>query len=191
MVNQDTNLDGGPLLCLSPYCYGNSSDKPQLLDNNSRFEDWLPGTNKMLVLTWEAGNALTEFDVDSLEHPLNRNIITQLQLWDVDAHEVSVLVPQGIYGRFSPDGQYLAFHTYISASNSNEYDTQLHLLRLADKQIIFSLASTERIIDSEDAIFDYWNVPDFFWSPTSDRLIYQSMGEPGYHFRSGQVMVNI
>jgi Tol biopolymer transport system component len=87
-------------------------------------------------------------------------------LWDVDAHEVSLLVPQGIYGRFSPDGQYLAFHTYTAASTSNEYDTQLHVLRLSDEQIILSLPSSERIID-------YENVPGFVWSPTSNRLVYQ------------------
>jgi hypothetical protein len=166
MVNRDTNFDGGPfLLCLSQFCHGNPQEKPPLLDSNSRFEGWIPGTNKMLILTW--GGSLTEFDEDyPLEYRLNRNIITQLQLWDVDAHEVSLLVPQGIYGRFSPDGQYLAFHTYTAASTSNEYDTQLHVLRLSDEQIILSLPSTERIID-------YENVPGFVWSPTSNRLVYQ------------------
>jgi hypothetical protein len=166
MLNRDTNFDGGPfLLCLSQFCHGNPPDKPPLLESNSRFEDWLPGTNKMLILTW--GGSLTEFDEDyPLEYHLNRDIVTQLQLWDVDAYEVSALVPQGIYGRFSPDGQYLAYHTYLGTSTNNEYDTQLNILRLADKQVILSLPSTELIID-------YENIPGFVWSPTSDRLIYQ------------------
>jgi hypothetical protein len=166
MLNRDTNFDGGPfLLCLSQFCHGNPPDKPPLLESNSRFEDWLPGTNKMLILTW--GGSLTEFDEDyPLEYRLNRDIVTQLQLWDVDAYEVSALVPQGIYGRFSPDGQYLAYHTYLGTSTNNEYDTQLNILRLADKQVILSLPSTELIID-------YENIPGFVWSPTSDRLIYQ------------------
>jgi hypothetical protein len=167
MVNPDTIFDGGPFMfCVSKFCHGNPPDKPPLLDSNSRFEDWLPGTNKMLLLTWEADVYLTDFDVETLESHLNRHIETQLQIWDVDVHEVSVLVPQGIYGRFSADGQYLAFHTFTADSTGDEPDAQLHILRLADEQIVLSLPSTETIID-------YENVPGFEWSPTSDRLIYQ------------------
>jgi hypothetical protein len=166
MLYTDTNSIEAPFLeCLSFPCQQYPQDEPTLLVGNSRFEDWLPGTNTMLILTWEG--SLTEFDeAHPLDKRLNRNIVTQLQLWDVDAYEVSLLVPQGIYGRFSPDGQYLAFHTYLDTSTNNEYDTQLHILRLADEQIILSLPSTETIIDFE-------NIPGSMWSPTSDRLIYQ------------------
>jgi dipeptidyl aminopeptidase/acylaminoacyl peptidase len=166
MLYTDTNSIEAPFLeCLSFPCQQYPQDEPTLLVGNSRFEDWLPGTNTMLILTWEG--SLTEFDeAHPLDKRLNRNIVTQLQLWDVDAYEVSLLVPQGIYGRFSPDGQYLAFHTYLDTSTNNEYDTQLHILRLADEQIILSLPSTETIIDFE-------KIPGSMWSPTSDRLIYQ------------------
>lgn len=167
MVYSDTIFDGGPfLLCVSKSCYGSPPDNPPLLDSNSRFEDWLPGTNKMLLLTWKADGYLTEFDVETLETRLNRHIETQLQIWDVDAREVSPLVKPGIYGRFSADGQYLAFHSFMAASTSDEFDTQLHILRMVDKQIILSLPSAEPVIDYED-------VPAFVWSPTSDRLIYR------------------
>jgi hypothetical protein len=167
MVYSDTVFDGGPfMLCVSKFfCNANPPDKPPLLDSNSRFEDWLPGTNKMLLLTWEAAIYLTDFDVETLESRLNRQVETQLQLWDVDVHEVSMLISQGIYGRFSADGQYLAFHTFTAASTNDKYDTQLHVLRMADEQIILSLPSAEPVID--------YDVPVFVWSPRSDRLLYR------------------
>jgi len=167
MVNPDTIFDGGPFsFCVSKFCNGNPPDKPPLLESSSRFEDWLPDTNKMLLLTWAAGDYLTDFDEESLTSRLDPAVETQLQLWDVDAHEVFMLVPQGIYGRFSGDGQYLAFHTFTVDTIGGEPNAQIHILHLADEQIILTLPSAAPVID-------YRNQPVFVWSPTSDRMIYQ------------------
>jgi hypothetical protein len=66
-------------------------------DYGSRFQDWLPGTNAMLVTTWEQ------------KFSLNYTTNTNLQLWRVDEGEIVMLVPKGRHGNFSPDGRYLSY----------------------------------------------------------------------------------
>ncbi|HFQ93815.1 MAG TPA: hypothetical protein ENK32_07390, partial [Anaerolineae bacterium] len=77
------------------------TDSFEAFDFNSTFMDWLPETNQMLVLTWDEGLDLTT----------DAPVTTQLQLWDVPTNSLTLLVPDGVYGKFSPDGRFLAYFT--------------------------------------------------------------------------------
>ena len=80
---------------------------------SSRFEDWQPGTNKALVLTfyWEHGNPAPPF--------------SQLVSWDLDTDVVVPIVPDGTRGKFAPDGLTLAYLTFGPAQLDGE-DKPVH-----------------------------------------------------------------
>lgn len=132
------------------------------LDYGSAFSDWLPGSNKMLVLTWQ--------DVDS-EIPQD----TSLQLWDVDTGSLTMIAPGGWLGVFSPNGRYLTFYTRsqieVDANNrpigvtallEGQKEEYLHLLDFSTGQIIISIpAITQRRFANQ------------LWSPNSQTFIYQ------------------
>lgn len=65
------------------------------------FKDWLPGTNKML-LVW--------FGWDSLDYEYWATA-SRLLLWDVETDQVTSVVPGGVHGKFSENGQFLAIVT--------------------------------------------------------------------------------
>lgn len=146
--------EGQFMICLSNFCGALPCVQSPCLKDNSLFEDWLPGSNSMLVLTWESGTHLTNEDQETI----NRYVDTKLQLWDVDTQAVASVVNGGIFGRFSPDGQFLAFHTLSP-------EPQLHLFEMASSRVILSLPSAEPRLK--------WSGEVFFWSPHNNRLIYQ------------------
>ncbi|MEW5871810.1 MAG: WD40 repeat domain-containing protein [Chloroflexota bacterium] len=67
-----------------------------LPDASTVFLDWLPGTNRMLVL------AFTELTGDLVPET------ARLLSWNVDTDEILDLAPDGIDGQYSPDGRWLA-----------------------------------------------------------------------------------
>lgn len=67
----------------------------------SAFADVLPDSNQLLVTTWAEGQYPT---IDAI---FSGNVKTDLQLWDLANDEISMLIPGGIFGRFSNDGQLL------------------------------------------------------------------------------------
>lgn len=74
-------------------------DEPGTEPITTYCQDWQPGTNNMLVL--------------SARRAPDRSIpsFSALMLWDVDADTVSLLAPDGMGGRFAPDGRKLAYLT--------------------------------------------------------------------------------
>lgn len=131
-------------------------------DYGSAFSDWLPGSNKMLVVTWQ--------DVDS-EIPQD----TSLQLWDVDTGSLTMIAPGGWLGVFSPNGRYLTFYTRsqievdannrpigVTALPEGQKEEYLHLLDFSTGQIIISIpAITQQRFANQ------------LWSPNSQTFIYQ------------------
>lgn len=118
------------------------------LEIGSRFQDWLSGTNDMLLTTWEEG----------ITH--NEAVRTDLQLWRVDEGELVLLVPNGRDGNFSPDGRYLAYILPTNESDEVEgLEFNLEILDRRTGQVIFSRPSED-------------SVP--VWSPASDRLVFNS-----------------
>jgi Tol biopolymer transport system component len=73
---------------------------PEFLDQNEHtfFEGWIEGTNKMVVY-------LYLYKENGLEK-------THLLRWDVDTNVVKLVAPNGLGGKISQDGRYLAYVTY-------------------------------------------------------------------------------
>lgn len=69
---------------------------------NSRAEDWLPHSNEALVLTWDAAVTLRDLNL------VHDTAVTSLQVWDVAADRLTMLLPGGVAGAFSPDGRFIA-----------------------------------------------------------------------------------
>jgi hypothetical protein len=70
----------------------------------SRFADVLPNTDQVLVVTWEEP-LLNELDSGQL---ISGTIPANLQFLDAQTDEVTMVLPRGIYGRFSPNGSIIA-----------------------------------------------------------------------------------
>lgn len=102
-VPQHPTVDNG---FNSPYLHHLSfDDESRKFNFYSRYQDWLPHSNEMLVLTWGISKDL-----------FNRNLVkdeavTSIQLWNVESDELEMLVPRATYGRFSPDGRFLLYLT--------------------------------------------------------------------------------
>ncbi len=97
---------------------------------NSRVEDWQAETNEALVFTWGSDKHLGEIDL------VHDTAITDLQLWDVDSDQLTLLVPGSVYGRFSPDGHFLAF---ITPAHPAPY---MQLLDRIRGEVLFSLPAS-------------------------------------------------
>jgi Tol biopolymer transport system component len=89
---------------------------------SSTFQDWLPGTAEMLVVTWAWEDSL----IDTWAP-------TQLQLWNVETDELQLLADDSFYGRYSQDGRLLVYLT-----GSPDAVANLHLLDRQSGQIIFT-----------------------------------------------------
>lgn len=127
----------------------------------SEFDDVLPGTNQILVTT---------YDWETLPGGASEEIIKPepgLHLWNPETDELTLLIPDGIYGRFSPNSHYLAYLTYDSNSH------YLHLLDRNSGQIIFSQPVTSP--GTEDKFrFDSRTSPYFSFSPNGRTLTFYS-----------------
>ncbi len=91
----------------------------------NRFADVLPGTDQILVFTWEEG----------ISDPLgliSGSVPANLQLWDVETDTLTMVAPGGIYGRYSPNGRYLVYLTLQTDS------PQLHVLDQTTGEILFT-----------------------------------------------------
>ncbi len=150
MICLSMNCFGHPLPCISSPC----------IDENSRFEDWLPGTNKMLVVTWPAEEFLLL--PGNFDDRINPEVITQLQLWDVDGQKLTPLVDDAIFGRFSPDGRLLAYQTLLPAP-------QFHIMDFESRKVIHTLPSAEPTLEPRIAAS---NAP-YLWSPDSTKIIFR------------------
>lgn len=82
--------------------HGETNEDPYQNSYNSSFQDWLPESNKMLVMVGKGG-VVPDWEEFYYQPPSS-----DLQLWDVKTDELTLLVPDGLYGRFSPNGHYLA-----------------------------------------------------------------------------------
>jgi hypothetical protein len=113
-------------------------------DFNSRYEDWLSGTNNMLVLTWEKDIELWNVDL------LHDSAVTQLQLWNVDTGDLTLLVAEAIRGQFSPDGRFLAYVTPGTPTPS------IHLLPEMGHGPIFSLPLAAKRVGESSAEYNFY-----------------------------------
>lgn len=103
---------------------------------NSRFEDWLFNQHQMLVLTWGEGISLANVNL-AFDDP-----VTDLQVWDVESGQLTLLAPGSVYGRFSPDGRFVAFITH---------GRQAPFIQLLDRmrdEVLFSSPVAVRETDS-------------------------------------------
>ncbi|MCA9930590.1 MAG: hypothetical protein KC419_19030, partial [Anaerolineales bacterium] len=112
---------------------------------NSTPLDWLAAANQLLVLTWETDAELWNVDL------LHDSPVTDLQLWDVEADTLTLLVPGAVDGRFSPDGRFLAF---LTPGNPAPF---LQLLNRIDGTVSFAVQTIDANIsfspDSRYAAF--------------------------------------
>lgn len=137
----------------------------------SIFMDVLPNTDEVLVLTWEPTEEIWDLSNDVLK---NGSVQADLQLWNPTTHELRLLIPNGIYGRFSPDGKHLVYMT-----PSLEFP-ELRLLNQENDEILLS----HPVIAYSDYFYDIWGQvlayttfsPNgrflTFYSPTPDLMIY-------------------
>lgn len=148
---------------------------------NSSSEELLPDSNQVLVRTWDASAYLT----DTIHTP------TDLQLWNLETDELTFLIPGGLFGSFSPDGQYLVYTLYGTVP------LQLELLNRKTDEIIlrqtvasytgsFSpdgrtltfFSSTPELmlydLETDEFLPPLTAVPyTTFWSPNSSRFVYK------------------
>ena len=94
-----------------PYARSISADAVQAIlpESNTVFRDWLPGTNQMLVYAFQ-------YDQVSEQPPQ----AARLLIWDVDKDKLIDLAPNGVDGRYSPDGHWLALVTLDPAQLDDE-----------------------------------------------------------------------
>lgn len=143
-IERDRGIEGGPFM----RWLGLTMPENGMWERpfNSHFVDWLPGTNRMLVLTW-----LRKASINGVDFSENGSAI-QLALWNVDTDELVTLVPGGIHGHFAPDGRTLAFVTAgppgldsegkpVSAPQEDRDRYYINLLDMTTGRVILSLPS--------------------------------------------------
>ncbi len=147
---------------------------------NSRVVDTVLSRNQVLVRTWDASEYLT----DTLHTPVD------LQLWDPQTDELTMLIPGSYTGRITPDGQYLAAlipeSEFPQLQLSNQFTGQVIFMRPAyDGKLSFSPNGryfTFFTPETDLAIYDLETgemlpsltaVPALpIWSPDSTRFVY-------------------
>lgn len=134
------------------------------LELSSRFQALLPGTNQILVQTWDVTQPLLKNDM------LNGNVQSNLQLWDVDTDQLTLVVNDGIFGRFSPDGSYLIFMT------ASEFPL-LHFYDRATEQTVFSQSAYAEVDEDSSKVTSYISFSPngrilTFYSPTPELMLY-------------------
>lgn len=150
------------MICLSMNCFGHPLPciLSPCIEENSRFEDSLPGTNQMLVVTWPAEEFLLL--PGNFDDRINPEVNTQLQLWDVDGQKLTPLVDDAIFGRFSPDGRFLAYQTLLPTS-------RFHIMDFESRQVIHTFPSAEPTLEPRIAAS---NAP-YLWSPDSTKIVFR------------------
>lgn len=160
---------------------------------NSRYEDTLPNSNQILVLTWDAE-----------DHPqgdiISGGTITNLQIWDLATDDFKMFMPGGIYGRFSPNGSIIAamtpddshpnlqlfsypddekFLSLPAYAEANEYTTEVYAFTTFSpncRYFTFFTPETDLVvydIQTGDMIPPITAVPaEPLWSPDNTRFVY-------------------
>lgn len=119
----EPTLDIGSREGFGPYINHLSfNEDPWEILYDSRYQDWSSESNQMLVLTWEA---------DLPEDIFHENAVTSMQMWDVEADQLTLIVPDAIFGRISPDRNFMVFMTPA------ESHPQLQLLNRVSGEIQF------------------------------------------------------
>jgi hypothetical protein len=162
----------------NPFLYSLSSDF------SSRYEDWLSNTNSMLVLTWE--KELELWGIDLLHDPA----VTQLQLWNVDTGELTLLISEAIRGQFSPDGRFLAYVTPGIPSPS------IHLLPEMGSGSILSLPLAAKQVGESSSQYNFYFsfAPNgrYFTFLTPGIVQVDSEGKPiGVDYQPDNIHVNL
>ena len=150
-----------------PGPYVRSLSRPQAADfppqpqGRMIFKDWQPGSNRMLVYAYidDNYNAVPE--------------TARLLVWDVDAEQVSDLAPNGIDGRYSPDGRWLAVTTLGAAALQDgklalapaapipaESIPTLQLVETASGQVRFSLP----VVTAPDDLYPNLTAPNPYYT---------------------------
>ena len=140
------------------------------------FKDWLPGTNQMLV------QAFVDKNNDG------HSETSRLLLWDVEGDEVRDVAANGVDGKYSPDGRWLAAVT-LGASALNEDGTLalsptrpipegaepfLYLLEAATGKVVLNTA-VMAAHEGADFIPDYLTQMSF--SPDGRYLVFAAPGQ--------------
>ena len=181
---------------------GENDQHPFQNSYNSSFQDWLPQTNKMLVMVGE--RSVMEDD----EEFYNLPPMSDLQLWDVETDELTLLVPDGLYGRFSPNGRYLASiipgesgptmqlrqepfnqilleeptlavgHSWSSLLPFFSFSPDSHYLAFFTTANSSQSARANLAVVDLENIVNLWSLPvpsgDLFWSPDGTHLLYRA-----------------
>lgn len=131
---------------------------------NSRYEDTLPNSNQILVLTWAAEDR-PQGDIISGIVP------TDLQIWDLDTDEFNMFLPDSIYGRFSPDGLIMA------AIMPEEPYPNLQLFSYPDGEKYLSLPAYAESSEYTTEVFAFTSFSPngryfIFFTPETDLVIY-------------------
>jgi len=133
----------------------------------SRFMDVLPNTDQVLTLTWEE----IVLDSDQFDNILTGTIPANLQLWDINTNELSLVKEGGIYGRFSPSSNELV------TLSANPNAPQLELTNLiTNETIIIQPAYAKTGEYAVDVIAFTSFSPDgrflTYYSPEQDLVVY-------------------
>jgi hypothetical protein len=157
-------------------------------DMNVLFRDWLPGTNRLLVQAF-----LYDRETFSITHSV-------LMLWDVDSKVVQVLLNAALDGRFSPNGEWLAFVTLGSAplyaDGTPSFDlgmqipttlqTYLQIMDTSSRAVRLSLPVVTALDLSTGYVLDIYDTPLVFSSDsrylaflTPGLVVYDSSGKLG------------
>lgn len=130
----------------------------------NRFADIFPTTDQVLVITWEER-------IDDSLNSISGSVPVNLQLWDVESDTLTMIVPGGVYGRYSPDGRYLIYLTHERESH------QLHLLDQTTGEIIFTQAALTNAYDYNIDVNAYTSFSPngrflTFFNPAHELIIY-------------------
>ncbi len=150
---------------------------------NSRYEDWLTGTNNMLVLTWAKDAELGSVDL------LHDSAVTQLRLWNVETDELVLLISEAVKGQFSPNGRFLAYVTPGIPTPS------IHLLPEMGSGPILSLPLAAKRVGESNAYNFYFSfAPNgrYFTFLTPGTVQLDGEGKPiGVDYQPENIHVNL
>lgn len=130
----------------------------------SRFADILPATDQVLAVTWQES-------IDDDQDLLLGLVPANLQMWDINTDQTTLVKSDGIYGHFSPEGSYLL---YLLPSSSF---LVIELLNRNTETILFSQPAYAVAADYSAEVFAFTSFsPDgrflTYYSPTPELTVY-------------------
>jgi hypothetical protein len=135
-------------------------------NNITYFLDWRGDTNLMLVLQ-------QQYDPETFDC-----LSEELVFWDVDRDEIVIQIPNGEYGKISPDGRWLAYLISRQASSSEEprslaycsYESVVPELRIMDLWTQDDVASFPVEVTCDAAIDWSFAKGEFAFSPDGSKI---------------------